>query len=215
MAIYKYKTPQVSVTPSSAGNAAGGGEKRYNGSKTRSGAELQARTIRKKPSSGTPQGAKKAKAVRKKRIMKHYMIRKLIRRRQNLKERKKSQEQSDQRADAAAVSQAETALERGTQEVAIHTVRAAWRTGKAAHALYGATRQRWQTPWIPVQQKGLCGARFGGTLMQTARCGFAIPIRVPAKTRIYEAQRTSKGISGIVWLGKNSLKINEYWSGAE
>lgn len=74
--------------------------------------------------------------------MKHYMIRKLIRRKQDLKEQKKSQEQNGQRADAAAVSQAEATMERGAQEVAIHTVRGAWRTGKAAHALYGATRQK-------------------------------------------------------------------------
>ena len=142
MAIYRYKTPQVSAAPSSTGNSAGGGEKRYNGSRTRSDAELQARTVRKKPASGRPQDANKAKTVRKKRIMKHYMIRKLIRRKQDLKERKKSQEQNGQRADAAAVNQAETTMERGAQEVAIHTVRGAWRTGKAAHALYGATRQK-------------------------------------------------------------------------
>ena len=142
MAIYRYKTPQVSAAPSSTGNSAGGGEKRYNGSRTRSDAELQARTVRKKPASGRPQDANKAKAVRKKRIMKHYMIRKLIRQKQDLKERKKSQEQNGQQADAAAVSQAETTMERGAQEVAIHTVRGAWRTGRAAHALYGATRQK-------------------------------------------------------------------------
>ena len=142
MAIYRYKTPQVSATPSSTGNSAGGGEKRYNGSRTRSDAELQARTVRKKPASGRPQDANKAKAVRKKRIMKHYMIRKLIRRKQDLKEQKKSQEQNGQRADAVAVNQAEATMERGAQEVAIHTVRGAWRTGKAAHALYGATRQK-------------------------------------------------------------------------
>lgn len=142
MAIYKYKTPQVKATSSSTEKSAGGGEKRYNGSRTRSDAELQARTVRKKPASGRPQDANKAKTVRKKRIMKHYMIRKLIRRKQDLKERKKSQEQNGQRADAAAVSQAETTMERGAQEVAIHTVRGAWRTGKAAHALYGTTRQK-------------------------------------------------------------------------
>lgn len=70
------------------------------------------------------------------------MIRKIIHRKQDLKEQKKSQEQNGQRADAAAVSQAETTMERGTQEVAIHTVRGVWRTGKAAHALYGTTRQK-------------------------------------------------------------------------
>ena len=142
MAIYRYKTPQVSAAPSSTGNSAGGGEKRYNGSRTRSDAELQARTVRKKSASGSPQDANKAKASHKKHIIKHYMIRKLIRRKQDLKERKKSQEQNGQRADAAAVSQAETTMERGAQEVAIHTVRGAWRTGRAAHALYGATRQK-------------------------------------------------------------------------
>ena len=142
MAIYKYKTPQVKATSSSTEKSAGGGEKRYNGSRTRSDAELQARTVRKKSASSSPQDANKAKAVRKKRIMKHYMIRKIIRRKQDLKERKKSQEQNGQRADAAAVSQAETTMERGAQEVAIHTVRGAWRTGRAAHALYGATRQK-------------------------------------------------------------------------
>src|SRR5699024_2173936 len=40
------------------------------------------------------------------------------------------------------VNQAETTMERGAQEVAIHTVRGAWRTGRAAHALYGVTRQK-------------------------------------------------------------------------
>ena len=143
MAVYRYKeAPQVSVAPSSTEKSAGGGRKRYNGSKTRPDAELQARTVRQKPISGTPQEAQKAKAVRKKRIMKHYMIRKIIRRKQDLKEQKKSQEQNSQRADAAAVSQAETTMERGAQEVAIHTARGAWRTGKAAHALYGVTRQK-------------------------------------------------------------------------
>ena len=142
MAIYRYKTPQVSAAPSSTADSAGGGEKRYNGSRTRSDAELQARTVRKKSASGSPQDASKAKAVHKKRIIKHYMIRKIIHRKQDLKEQKKSQEQNGQRADAAAVSQAETTMERGTQEVAIHTVRGVWRTGKAAHALYGTTRQK-------------------------------------------------------------------------
>lgn len=142
MAIYRYKTPQVSAAPSSTGNSAGGGEKRYNGSRTRSDAELQARTVRKKSASGSPQDANKAKASHKKRIIKHYMIRKIIRRKQDLKEQKKSQEQNSQRADAAAVNQAETTMERGAQEVAIHTVRGAWRTGKAAHALYGTARQK-------------------------------------------------------------------------
>lgn len=142
MAIYRYKTPQVSVTPSSTADSAGGGEKRYNGSRTQSDAELQARTVRKKSAFSSPQDANKAKAVHKKRIIKHYMIRKIIRRKQDLKERKKSQEQNGQRADAAAVSQAETTMERGAQEVAIHTVRGAWRTGRAAHALYGTARQK-------------------------------------------------------------------------
>ena len=142
MAIYKYKAPKVSAAPSSTGNTAGGGEKHYNGSRTRSDAELQARTVRKKPASGRPQDANKAKAVRKKRIMKHYMIRKIIRRKQDLKEQKKSQEQNGQQADAVAVNQAETTMERGAQEVAIHTVRGAWRTGRAAHALYGTARQK-------------------------------------------------------------------------
>lgn len=142
MAIYRYKTPQVSAAPSSTADSAGGGEKRYNGSRTRSDAELQARTVRKKSASSSPQDANKAKAVHKKRIIKHYMIRKIIRRKQDLKEQKKSQEQNGQQADAVAVNQAETTMERGAQEVAIHTVRGAWRTGRAAHALYGTARQK-------------------------------------------------------------------------
>lgn len=142
MAIYRYKTPQVSAASSSTKKSAGGGEKRYNGSRTRSDAELQARTVRKKSASGSPQDANKAKASHKKRIIKHYMIRKIIRRKQDLKEQKKSQEQNGQQADAVAVNQAETTMERGAQEVAIHTVRGAWRTGRAAHALYGTTRQK-------------------------------------------------------------------------
>src|SRR5699024_9673985 len=98
MAIYRYKTPQVSAAPSSTADSAGGGEKRYNGSRTRSDAEIQARTVRKKSASSSPQDANKAKAVHKKRIIKHYMIRKIIRRKQDLKEQKKSQEQNGQQA---------------------------------------------------------------------------------------------------------------------
>ncbi|WP_054326769.1 lysozyme family protein [Clostridia bacterium UC5.1-1D1] len=142
MAVYRYKAPPVNAASSSTEKSAGGGAARYNDGNTRPDAELQARTIKKKASSGTQQDAKKATAVRKKRIMKHYMIRKIVRRRQDLKEQKKCQEQNGQRADAAAVSKAENVMERGTQEATVHTVRGAGRTGKAAHALYGATRQK-------------------------------------------------------------------------
>ena len=120
MAVYRYKTPADQKKLAVYGSDRRSGTSRvsarpyYGGSRTRMGAEQQARMVR------DAKGRTGAQA-KKKRIMKAYMVRVAVRKMRERKEQAKQQEQEAQRSDASAVSQSTDKIENAAEQTAVTT----------------------------------------------------------------------------------------------
>ena len=141
MAVYRYKTPADQKKLAVYGSDRRSGTSRvsarpyYGGSRTRMGAEQQARMVR------DAKGRTGAQA-KKKRIMKAYMVRVAVRKMRERKEQAKQQEQEAQRSDASAVSQSTDKIENAAEQTAVTTAYAIRKyVGSTTRMIYGAARE--------------------------------------------------------------------------